>query len=124
MTAETMRQAIVLSLIAFLLLPGCARMKQELRSVRQPPAPVRQVEVKRLAVPADKMVSKGRLSPSANGMIRQSITNARFRGGTVQINYPVDASDDIVHELLQTGASLQRSNSPGDYVLIITKPQP
>jgi hypothetical protein len=120
-----MRRTVLLTIIALsLLLPACARIKQELRPARQLAAPARQVEEKRLTVPADKLVSRGRLSSSANSMIRQSVAIARAKGGIVQINYPVDASEDVVHELLQTGANLKRSNTPGDYILIVTKPQP
>ena len=75
-----------------------------------------------IAVPPDKMESKGKLAKPAKEFIEQTLQNAKESNGYVEINCPSTAPESVVHSLTNIGVETFVDENRNDYELVIIKP--
>lgn len=79
------------------------------------------IDEMRIDIPGYRMEAGGRLSPEGYQTISRAVADARASGGSVQLLYPANASQGVLHDLQATGASLRPGSAGQDYVLLLQR---
>jgi uncharacterized membrane protein len=71
----------------------------------------KQIDVQKMAVSTDRVVTNNRLSPVFERQLQVAKNEALKTGGLVHVAYPMDAPPEVLQDIRNTGVSVEQDNT-------------